>query len=116
MKHSFFKTLTILTSILMFSACQNPVIESDNTLSTSKVVPSSWIKLSNDAIALNATIDLPNGTGSDSQAYTIQSLYSSALGKKCMQLSGINRSEVRVLCQEKSDYWQSMPFFNRVMP
>jgi|GEM_PF-5453389 len=116
MNPSFLKHLIVLLSILVLSGCQNPVIEAHESSTSMQVVPNSWVQLPDDAIAINATIELPNPQGSQNDLYTILSLYTSALGNQCLQASADKTGTRRVLCQTKSNYWQPMPFYNQVTP
>jgi len=115
MTPSFLKHLIVLLSILVLSGCQNPVIE-EHESSSMQIVPNSWVKLADDAIAINATIELPNPQGSQNDLYTILSLYTSALGNACLQAAAAKTGTLRVLCQTESNYWQPMPFYNQVTP
>ncbi|BBP46176.1 hypothetical protein THMIRHAS_15490 [Thiosulfatimonas sediminis] len=99
--------------MLLLAACQAKVIDPDTKLQLTDVVPASWVKLPAQSIALNASIELPNLQGDANEAYLVQSLYMSALGKPCMQVAG-TQSGLRVFCQTVDNYWQPMPYFNQV--
>ena len=114
MKNNFFKPLIILASMLFLSACQSQVVQSNSQLQAAEVVPSTWVKLSAQSVALNATIEFPNSQGSQNNKYIIQSLYTSALGKQCLQAVGEATGKLRVLCQVNVNYWQPMPFYSQI--
>lgn len=116
MKKTSLRLFTVLGSVLILSACQNPVVKQNNAFESSEVIPTSWVKLSAQSVVLNGSIELPNSQGTSSDTFTIQSLYTSALGKDCMQASENKTGLLRVLCQTSNDYWQTMPYFNQVTP
>ena len=116
MTKTFLKTITLLALMLILSACQNPVVEKNSESKLAEIVPISWVKLPAQSVTLNASIDLPNKKGLASEQYIIQSLYTSALGARCLQASNNQTGVLRVLCQANSEYWQPMPFYNQVTP
>ena len=116
MKKTSLRLFTVLGLMFALSACQNSVIKQNNASESTEVVPSSWVKLSAQSVVLSGSIALPNAQGTSSDNFTIQSLYTSALGKRCMQASENKTGLLRVLCQTTNGYWQPMPFFNQVTP
>jgi len=118
MKPLFLNTTLAFIALLFLSACQNPVVEHTASSAYTSVHPDTWVTIPANTVKLHAAIELPSPPHSTAaathQRLTVRALYTSALGRTCMQLTNPSMAVPRVLCQVEGDLWQPMPFFNAV--